>query len=338
MVAMDFKSLLLITVLVYFGCTNNNDEESCAKTKSEFTTVSGWLQLKSPNPDYLVDVSFLNDDFGIVSNNFGKFYKTDSGGLCWEELQVLVDEYGGSLFSEFYILNENEIFASRVGFYKTNDGGKTFKEIETNDVWGGSNTFDMYFFNENKGILCKSGVNLYKTEDGGKNWTNIYPQYGAAQKLQFVTDNVGYLYGGSNYDNVNYGELHKSVDGGNTWFKIESESNIARALIRTMYFVDENRGYFFNSLREFYVTQNGGLTWTLRSTIGEIILDMVFVNEEVGYAVGGSRSIYKTEDRGVTWNEDYLDEDVGAKLVAITKTASGKIVVVGKNGTILKKE
>jgi len=333
------KNLLILLVLVCFACDKNDDEDVCTKTNSDFVSVSGWLQLESSTSKNLTDVSFINDDFGLISGGVVTPLKTSSGGLCWEELDVLRDEYGTSLFSEFFILNENEFFASGKGLYKTTDGGKTFKEIETASVWGGSNTFDMHFFNENRGIICKSGTNLYKTEDGGQTWVNIYPQYGSAQKLQFVTPTVGYLSGGSQFENVNFGELHKTVDGGNTWFKIESEPNITRAAIRTMYFINENLGYFVNSLREFYVTQNGCLTWELRTTIDDTILDMVFVDESLGYVVGG-RSVYKTEDGGVSWTEDYKSTigEGDLVLISITKTPNGSIFVVGDDGIILKKE
>ncbi|MCH7524905.1 MAG: hypothetical protein IIC74_07840 [Bacteroidetes bacterium] len=337
---MKYKNLLILLVIVCFACDKSDDEDVCTKTNSDFASVSGWLQLESSTLSNLNIVTFLNDDIGLVYGSFGTLLKTNSGGLCWEELDVLRNEYNYSLLSEFYILNENEIFASRIGFYKTTNGGKTFKEIETNDVWGGSITFDMHFFNENRGIICKSGINLYKTEDGGLTWVNIYSyQYGPAQRLQFVTNTVGYLYGGSGREGFTSGSLHKTIDGGDTWFKIESEPNITRASIRTMYFINENLGYFVNSLREFYVTENGGLTWTLRTTIEDTILDMVFVDESLGYVVGG-RSVYKTEDGGVSWTEDYKSTigEGDLVLISITKTPNGSIFVVGDDGIILKKE
>jgi len=336
---MKYKNLLILLVLLCFACSKNEGNQNvCTKTNSDFVNISGWLQLDNPDFGNLYDVSFLNDDFGVITGSIGTLFKTNSGGLCWEELDVLRDEYGGSLFSNIFILNENVFFASRKGFYKTIDGGKTFKEIETAGVWGGSNTFDMYFFNENRGIICKSGSDLFKTEDGGQTWANIYPQYvGAAQHLQFVTNTIGYLYGGSGSDGFSTGSLHKTIDGGNTWFKIENEPNITRDGIRTMYFVNENLGYFFNDLREFYVTQNGGLTWNLRTTMDEFIFDMVFINKELGYAVGG-HSVYKTEDGGITWTKDYKSSDTSATLNGITKTPNGSIFVVGRNGIILKKE
>ncbi len=322
----------MLLVLLCFTCSKNDDDkESCTKTSNDFTSVSGWLQLESSTSKNLFVVTFLNNDFGIISGNTGTFLKTNSGGLCWEPIDVGVTP---SFFTAF-IINENVFFTSRSRLYKTSNGGQTFNEFSVSEGDGG--IFDMHFFNENEGLVCKGFDDLYKTEDGGQTWTNIYPNYGSGQFLQFVTDEVGYLSGGSGSDGFTYGEIHKSVDGGDTWFKIESEPNITKALVRSLHFVNEDLGYFFNDLREFYITQNGGLTWTLRTTMDELILDMVFVNEPLGYAVGGI-SIYKTEDAGVTWTEDYKSEDVENRLFAITKTPSGNIFVVGKNGTILKKE
>jgi len=332
---MKYKNLLILLVLLCFACSKNDDNQNvCSKTNSDFTSVSGWLQLESPISEFLLDVSFFNDDFGIISGNFGTLLKTNSGGLCWESLDVGVR----APFTTAFIINENVFFTlGGNAIYKTSNGGQTFNEL--GKVKGGGGLFDFYFFNENKGIQVKGGDDLFKTEDGGQTWTNVYPNYSSAQKLQFVTPNIGYLYGGSGSDGFTSGQLHKTIDGGNTWFQIESESNITRAVIRTMYFVNENLGYFVNDLREFYVTQNGGLTWTLRTTMGELILDMVFINEELGYAVGG-RSVYKTEDGGVSWAEDYKSttSERAIVLLSITKTPNGSIFVVGDDGIILKKE
>lgn len=329
---MKFKHLLMLLVLLYFTCDKDDDnQEVCNMTNSDFATVSGWLQLQSTTPNGLTNIAFLNDDFGIASGAFGTFLKTDSGGLCWEALDVGVTPH----FFTTFIVNENVFFTSRNELYKTNNGGQTFNILGEFGE-GGGGVFDFHFFNENDGILCQGGDDLFKTEDGGQTWSNIYPNYGSAQHMQFVTDQIGFINGGSGSEGFSYGEIHKSIDGGDTWIKIESE-NIEKAVVRALYFVNENLGYFFNDDREFYVTQDGGLTWILRSTISDTILDMVFVNASLGYAVGG-QTIYKTDNAGVTWSVDYVSENVEDDLYGITKTPNGSIFVVGKNGTLLKKE
>jgi photosystem II stability/assembly factor-like uncharacterized protein len=286
--------------------------------------------LESNTSNTLSDVIFLNDDFGIASGAFGTFLKTDSGGLCWEALDVGVSPH----FFTTFIVNENVFFTSRSKVYKTINGGKSFTELSVTE--GDSGVFDMYFFDESNGIVFKGPNDLYKTEDGGLSWVNIYPIFGSANDLQFITDRVGYLNGGSGSDGFSEGQIHKTTDGGNTWFNIESEE-IEKSFIGALYFVNENLGYFFNDDKEFYVSQNGGLSWTLRAMMDEFILETIFVNASLGYAIGG-QTIYKTEDGGVTWSVDYVSQNLEDDLYGITKTPNGSIFVVGKNGTILKKE
>jgi photosystem II stability/assembly factor-like uncharacterized protein len=329
---MKAKKLFILFVLLCFACDVDDisQDERCTKTTSDFTTVSGWLQLESTTLNNLSMVTFLNDDFGIASGANGTFLKTNSGGLCWEALDVGVTPH----FFSTFIVDENVYYTSRSKVYKTINGGQSFTELTVSE--GDSGIFDMHFFDENRGIVFKGPNDLYKTEDGGQSWTNIYPIFGSANNLQFVTDQVGYLSGGSGSDGFSEGQIHKTTDGGNTWFKIETEE-IEKSFIGALYFVNEDLGYFFNDDKEFYVSQNGGLTWTLRATIDDFILETVFINASLGYAVGGI-SIYKTEDAGVTWTVDYVSENVEDDLYGITKTPSGSIFVVGKNGTLLKKE
>ena len=296
---------------------------SCDK-EDDLSNTSKWEILKTDEYKSLTDIEFYNNNFGVISGSFGTLLKTEDGGENWEELNVKVNHS----FLKTFILNENEFFTSRVGIYKTNDKGKSFNELGDLSNFSGS-IYAIHFFDSNNGIIYKNGT-ILKTIDGGKVWNVTYDNAGYAIKMQFVTNNVGFIYGGISYDGISQGELHKSSDKGNTW----SQINIQTSEIISLYFLNEQIGYFSNFKNQFFKTLDGGLNW---ETIGNIPItfnDIIFLDNNLGYGIGNS-FIYKTQDGGKTWIKDY--ENNTLLFTSIAKTPNGKLYCVTNNGMILRK-
>ena len=306
---------LFIVTLVIISCDKEDD----------LSNTSKWEILKTDAYKSLTDIEFYNNNFGVISGSFGTLLKTKNGGENWEELNVGVNHS----FLKTFILNENEFFTSRLGIYKTNDKGKSFIELGDLSNFSGS-IYAIHFFDANNGIIYKNGT-ILKTTDGGKVWNVTYDKAGYAIKMQFVTNNVGFIYGGISYDGISQGELHKSSDKGNTW----SQINIQTSEIISLYFLNEQIGYFSNFKNQFFKTLDGGLNW---ETIGNIPItfnDMIFLDNNLGYGIGNG-FIYKTQDGGKIWIKDY--ENNTLLFTAIAKTPNGKLYCVTNNGMILRKQ
>jgi len=314
----SYKLLLLIGLI--FSCTDDDTN-----------ITEGWTVLESPTRNTLTGVTFLNDAFGVINGYSGTLLKTSNTGNDWKILDAGVN----ISFSNAFIMNNNTFVLARSGLYKTTDGGDTFQELENTSSLSGFVT-GIYFFDTNNGIICKSGV-IYATSDGGLTWAPTYDALSGHYEIQFTSTTVGYLAGGSTNGGVaggffTHGELHKTNDGGRTWYEIENVI-IEKAQIRAMDFISDSIGYFTTIEGNLYATQDGGSTWQLRAS-EYYFLDLVFITENLGYAIRGT-AVFKTEDGGRNWMEDFsspIDE-----LLAITKTPRGNLFVVGRNGMILKK-
>ncbi|NOQ28282.1 MAG: hypothetical protein GQ564_23205, partial [Bacteroidales bacterium] len=291
---------------------------------------AGWERSTSPTGyKSLTDIEFYNNDFGVICGADGAVLKTENGGLDWQILNVGVS-YS---FMKVFILNENEFFISRHGLYKTNNGGRNFIEIGDLSSFGAT-IFEIHFFDSDNGLIYKSG-RVFKTNDGGQNWEEVY-EGGFCDKMQFVSDKIGYLAGGASWDGMSYGELHKTIDGGNNWTNLGMTEEIYNWEIMAMNFISEDTGFIANFNREIYITQDGGITWDKRcDKLPHFINDIIFLSKEEGYGAA-YWGILKTTDGGITWNWDYKNESF--VLVSIAKTPDNKIVAVGNGGVILRKE
>ena len=297
---------------------------SCSK-KDNFEVPSEWINISSPilSGKILTDVEFLDDEFGVVSGGNGILVKTNDGGQTWVNLNVGTNHS----FLKTFVLNQNEFFISRNKIYKTNDKGESFDVLGDFSDSGGSIS-SMYFFDSNEGVINK-GSNLYKTSDGSQTWNLVYNQAEFANKIVFISNNIGFFFGGKTNGYESVGELYKTFDGGSNWEKI----NISTSDITSMYFLNANVGFASNYENQVLKTQDGGIKWEVITLLNQPIYDLIFIDDYTGYAIS-SHVIYLTKDSGQTWVKDY--ENAYMTFTSIT-SAPNKIVVIGNNGVILKK-
>lgn len=309
-----YNLFLILSILFLFNCSKDDDKPE-----------PKWTAMASPSEYDLTDVEFLNDKFGLISGSFGTFLKTEDGGKTWSEMQVGVNHS----FVKAFILSENEFFTSRIGVYKTTDGGQTFDELGNLSEYAGT-IFGINFFDSNNGVIYKDGL-ILKTTDGGQTWNVKYNDAGYASDMEFINNNIGFISGGITYDGYSEGEIHKTTDAGNSWSKL----NITSSEINSMYFLNETTGYFSNFDHQLLKTSDGGQTFQIISNQLPILFyDLIFTSDNKAYAVGNG-GVYRTLDGGVTWTQDY---DSGSEIfTAIEKTSNGNIYAVGNMGTILKK-
>ncbi|WP_338356892.1 WD40/YVTN/BNR-like repeat-containing protein [Yeosuana marina] len=311
------KKLICLFILTLSIISCNNDDD--------LSSYSNWKILNDVAYKSLTDIEFYNNDFGVISGSLGTLLKTENGGKSWSELNV----GSNHSFVNVFILNENEFFTSRVGLFKTNNNGNSFNELGDLSNYSGS-IFAIHFFDSDNGLIYKEGL-ILKTIDGGEVWDVAYNNAGYANIMQFVSSNVGYISGGISYDGNSIGEVHQSLDGGNTWNQI----NIQTSEITSMCFLSEQVGYFSNFENQFLKTQNGGENWEIIGSSPITFYDIVFLDNNIGYGVGNN-SIYKTENGGRNWLKDYENNDM--IFTSITKTPNGNLFTVSNNGMILRKQ
>jgi len=170
-----------------------------------------WKHLENGLPKGLIgkvgiDISASNPQ-GVyalmeASDGQGGVYRSDDAGANW----TLINKTGGLIARPFYYTyinadpkNPDVVYVNNLSFYKSTDGGKSFRPISTPH---GDNQ-GMWINPDNPEIFIQSndgGANV--TLNGGRSWSTIYNQP-TAEIYQVAVDNqFPYLVYGAQQDNT----------------------------------------------------------------------------------------------------------------------------------------
>lgn len=281
-------------------------------------------------------LNFTSNTVGYVSDDSGNIYKTLDAGLAWNKISTTAPPskitfvnantaYAVNIYGEFLYkttdagltwIKENPLLSSgtaRALAIKPGDGqfcvvgwGSSYNNNTGHTIWLKSSTgewvkrsgmspyntfYSTNWFDEKTGYVF--GATSFKTIDGGITWKQMNignsTDY-AVQTSFFVSKEVGFC----NY----YGNLKKTVDGGESWTKLDIPVSNSAADI---YFVDEQKG-FVSAAGAIYRTVNGGTSWTMAATVSTVSAPRFqFINPQVGYATSIGSGFLKTTDGGATW-------------------------------------
>ena len=155
---------------------------------------------------------YLDNDDGFQNTGiYGcEIYRSDDGGMSWKKTNAksigIFSTYG-YYFGKIYVspVNENKLVITGTSVQLSTDGGKTFKNIDGNNVHGDHHAIwinpkrDSHFINGNDG-----GCNI--TYDDGAHWffANT-PSVGQFYSVVTDDDKPYNVYGGLQDNNVWYG-------------------------------------------------------------------------------------------------------------------------------------
>ena len=151
--------------------------------------------------------------YAIIECKSRGLYRSDDGGNTWEKQTDDANiTQRAWYFSKIYVdpKNENIVYALNVGFYKSTDGGKTFRPISTphgdhHDLWIDPE-------DTNRMIVADDGGGQISF-DGGNNWSSMQNQP-TAQFYRVSTDNhFPYRILGAQQDNSTVRILSSSNGG-----------------------------------------------------------------------------------------------------------------------------
>ena len=172
------------------------------------TLLKEWVATDKYKPTVLYD--YLNVNTGFESNPIGcEVYRSDNGGQSWKKInekEINMFFSYGYYFAKIYVspYNENKVYILGLNAMESLDGGKTFKNIDKNNVHSDHHALwinpkkDSHLINGNDG-----GVNI--TYDDGEVWFKANtPAVG--QFYAITTDNARpyNVYGGLQDNGVWY--------------------------------------------------------------------------------------------------------------------------------------
>ena len=210
--------------------------------------------------NYISSLYFQNQSTGWMSID-SKLLKTTDCGETWE---IMNDTLGGTV----QFINAKDGFLSSSSwydytFYRTSDGGKTWKYISTfqSKINGEQLTINSNkFLDTLNGFACGSGVTsngfyygyIYRTTDGGLTWSKkeTTPHY--LNSIYFVNDSIGWTTG-------DYNSLLKTTDRGNNWGTVALDYKDLN--LKGIHFSDPKNGIITENDHGALMTSDGGLNW-----------------------------------------------------------------------------
>ena len=196
---------------------------------------------------------------------------------------------------------------------------------------------DLKFFDANTGLIAMwQPTVLLRTTNGGYNW-NIVLSNQAVGDFEIIDSSTVYARG-TGYTSFVF--LYRSFNKGLTWDSLPVPGAVT---IQGISFINRDTGWVGGSSNgEPYLwkTTNGGINWTVNSTVtgrGKIFFLKYKVNGEyIGWSMDFD-SMFKTTNSGVSWIEVqqsfgisemyYIDENVGyvTSVDLVKKTTNGGI-------------
>jgi photosystem II stability/assembly factor-like uncharacterized protein len=176
---------------------------------------------------------------------------------------------------------------------KTTNGGLNW--IDLNMPTLGVGLIDIFFVNRDSGYVCSDvfvSFGVWRTTNGGANWErkvnglNQFPY-----KLFFINFSTGYC--GGDFT------LFKTINSGDNWFAINGFS----AIIKSIFFLNENSGWVGLANSRLAHTTNGGLNWSYQLpnfTVGSTT-DLYFYDSLKGWGGNRNLKIIKTTTGGSVW-------------------------------------
>lgn len=308
---------------------------SCKKDESSPTVHVKIVD--TPYKGDLYDIYFVDNDNGFMVGEFDNYgnrksvmLRTANGGETWtvdtfnltNSRVIGITGYNSKLFiSTIY----QRMIGNPERIYYSSDSG--YNWILLDSIHNGK----PFFLNESDGFLLYDSK-ILKTVNAGLRWVEIYEaQYLAPlSQLQFVNSNVGYVKGGSTYDNTNYGYMLKTTDGGKTW----ADLNLGMTNITDMHFISESSGYLFTYNNELFKTVNGGQTWQMvNGTINSSYPSSHFFSEANG-CFTTNHGVYFTGNGGVNWKLCYYNAGITLQRSYFINQSIG--FAYGNDGIILK--
>ncbi|MBS1518968.1 MAG: T9SS type A sorting domain-containing protein [Bacteroidetes bacterium] len=282
---------------------NRNTGWACGNNAIYKTTNGGQNWINQPNPStYLIMQIHPVNDSVVYAAGWWNFLKTTNGGDNWISIFSGEPGMGMPALDAIFFINENTGWlAGQVVYLKTTDGGNSF--IDSGRIEGSPK--DIFFKNENEGIMSGVVASVFRTTNGGTNWIKERLIQQGSQydffKVSFINDSVGFIGGEIVFKTTNFGLTWDSV--GSVPFGFEQSYCIE--------FADEHTGYSGGTAGTLFKTTNGGGTWVQFQgpEFGQGFYRSIYAyNDSIVWAVGNAKIIF-TENGGLT-NTEQLSSSV----------------------------
>jgi photosystem II stability/assembly factor-like uncharacterized protein len=224
----------------------------------------------------------------------------------------------------------------------TTDGGQTWNPQDAPPT---NAYFSLYFTDAMNGWAVGYNGKIVHTTDGGQTWVDqTAPVTTDYYKVYFVDSQTGWIAGGDEGgfpSYINHRVILHTSNGGATW--IDQYSEAYESKLRSIHFVDQNRGFATGESGAIMRTTDGGNNWSEPAVISSYhFYDVFFTDSTTGYIIGEYlgvphyAAIFKTDNGGFDWTETQLGIDESLAGICFTDANHGWVVGGGSgNGGLV---
>jgi len=273
------------------------------------TTDAGatWNIILHDSAKYIKGLVFYTSSNGFAIGNKGLVMKTTDGGAHWSSQSLGDTIFFTSLgqFSADSLLLTGYFEGSWMSYpikFRSTNGGDTWTQLIP--------TGNEFIYSD---VACQSGGTAYatggfgtlaRTEDYGTTWVTlshvITPPLTwepSINGIDFPSEQTGYALTGGLESGV--GTILKTIDGGDTWFKLDTSFNAFN--MNAIDFITNDIGYICGT--NLYSTFDGGASWTCRITGSwDYCYHSVSFNSlQTGVVVGEKGHFMRSTDLGQSW-------------------------------------
>lgn len=258
-------------------------------------SAAQWVikNLDEDSYSYETCIRFKNDSLGLMMGTGAIVYRSQDVGETWDAIDVNIQVN----IRDFQFVGESGVYA--VGDdYPEAVISKLIRSADNGYSWDSIASFPglqlnaLYFLNNDTGLVAGYDA-ILRTADGGQTWdtawsiTGVGYSYGELVDITLPAEEAGYSIGkGRTQSSENLFEnfILKSIDSGLSWNTIATFNQT----LRTLFFIDSEKGYIGTEGGSIYRTSDGGLTWEESHVAEDLpILSVQFLSGQAGYATGG---------------------------------------------------
>jgi len=276
----------------------------------------------------------------IVGSMNGVFFRTTDTAQSWDST-VQKSPAGWIHDIDFptnsigYASGGTAFGMSQSPVFKTTDSGASWDTIVTNRF--GYELYSLSFANKDTGLIGGQG-RIISTTDGGATFSVKNLVSLNVNKVESVasTDNAFFFCADT--------RVFKTTDLGNNWTVVHNHSSAYVSHLKSINFLDNNRGYIVGDSL-FWTTTDGGDNWTYGGVISgqHQFFDIQFLTPDTGYVVGRTSAgsvipmkgvVYKTTDGGLNWTKDLEIDNQEFIKISMTSADEGYVISWGGVYTI----
>lgn len=315
--------LLGILLFLYLFISCKKDE-----TNISVETISFPLNID------LFSIHFIDDQNGFVCGGIksesGYIFKTENGGISWEEI-----------YSSDKFLKDISFFNSDIGYacgdsiliLKTKDGGNSWFEMEYPWIPPPNYILPLNHIEIiNDSIVYITGGGefakglIFRTRNWGWWWEfNLFDN--ELSDSYFKTNDNGIFCG--------YGIMTKTIDGGRNFQTIDITGDYYTA----MHFLNDNTGFACGYNGGVYKTTDSGDSWKKihrTNFAGKRVHynDITFMDAQNGIIIGNNGEALITKNGGDKWQT--TTSFTSENLLSVFSSNNGFVWITAENGSLFK--